>query len=98
MNWRSSSSCFVNMRERYGRNARFPMGKIEGRDLRGAVSSCEVPGVFATYVHHLDPVLFQLGKFALRWYGLAYLGGFLGGFLLLKNLAKRGLWVLKPEQ
>jgi phosphatidylglycerol:prolipoprotein diacylglycerol transferase len=66
--------------------------------LRGAVSSCEVPGVFATYVHHLDPVLFQLGKFALRWYGLAYLGGFLGGFLLLKNLAKRGLWVLKPEQ
>ena len=74
------------------------MGKIEGRDLRRAVASCEVPGVFATYVHHLDPILFHLGKFALRWYGLAYLGGFLAGFLLLKHLAKRGLWVLKPEQ
>src|SRR5688500_4281500 len=76
----------------------FPWEKSAGGDLRGAASSCEVPGVFATYVHHLDPVLFQLGKFALRWYGLAYLGGFLGGFLLLKHLAKRGLWVLKPEQ
>jgi phosphatidylglycerol:prolipoprotein diacylglycerol transferase len=34
----------------------------------------------------------------LRWYGLAYLAGFVGGFLLLRHLARRGLWVLKPEQ
>jgi phosphatidylglycerol:prolipoprotein diacylglycerol transferase len=38
------------------------------------------------------------GGLALRWYGLAYLMGFGGGFFLLRNLAKRGLWVLKPEQ
>lgn len=56
-------------------------------------------GVFATYVHDLDPVLLPLfGKLALRWYGLAYLAGFVVGFLLLRNLAKRKLWVLKPEQ
>ena len=34
----------------------------------------------------------------LRWYGLAYLAGFVAGFFLLRNLARRGLWVLKPEQ
>ncbi|MCX6866223.1 MAG: prolipoprotein diacylglyceryl transferase [Verrucomicrobia bacterium] len=38
------------------------------------------------------------GGLALRWYGLAYLLGFAAGFLLLRNLAKRGLWVLEPGQ
>jgi len=55
--------------------------------------------VFATYVHDLNPVALPIyGGLALRWYGLAYLMGFVGGFFLLRNLAKRGLWVLKPEQ
>jgi len=55
--------------------------------------------VFATYVHDLDPVALPLfGNLALRWYGLAYLLGFVCGFLLLRNLARRGLWVLKPEK
>jgi phosphatidylglycerol:prolipoprotein diacylglycerol transferase len=54
--------------------------------------------VFATYVHDLNPVALPIyGNLALRWYGLAYLFGFLGGFLLLRHLARRGLWVLKPE-
>lgn len=39
-----------------------------------------------------------MGKVPLRWYGLAYLMGFVCGFLLLRNLARRGMWVLKPEQ
>jgi phosphatidylglycerol:prolipoprotein diacylglycerol transferase len=34
----------------------------------------------------------------LRWYGLAYLAGFLGGYLLLKRLAEKKLWVLPPEK
>jgi len=55
--------------------------------------------VFAVYVHNLDPVALPLfGNLALRWYGLAYLMGFLGGFLLLRHLARKKLWVLKPEQ
>jgi len=55
--------------------------------------------VFATYVHDLNPVLLRLtDAIQLRWYGLAYLVGFIGGFYLLRHLARRGLWVLKPEQ
>jgi phosphatidylglycerol:prolipoprotein diacylglycerol transferase len=55
--------------------------------------------VFATYVHDLNPVALPIyGGLALRWYGLAYLMGFVAGFLLLRSLAQRGLWVLKPEK
>ncbi len=55
--------------------------------------------VFATYVHQLDPVIIDLfGKLPLRWYGLAYLAGFLVGYLLLKRLAQRNLWVMAPEK
>ena len=32
------------------------------------------------YVHDLDPVIWQItDSIALRWYGLAYLTGFIGG-------------------
>jgi len=55
--------------------------------------------VFATYVHNLNPVALPIyGGLALRWYGLAYLMAFVAGFFLLRNLAKRGLYVLKPDQ
>lgn len=55
--------------------------------------------MFATYVHNLDPIALPIyGGLALRWYGLAYLLGFVCGFLLLRSLARRGLWVLKPEK
>jgi phosphatidylglycerol:prolipoprotein diacylglycerol transferase len=55
--------------------------------------------VFATYVHDLNPVLWRItDAIQLRWYGLAYLFAFIAGFLLLKHLARRGLWVLKAEQ
>ena len=56
-------------------------------------------GVLATYVHDLNPIALPIyGGLALRWYGLAYLMGFAAGFLLLRNLAQRGLWVLKPDK
>lgn len=55
--------------------------------------------MFATYVHDLDPVIFEITEsIALRWYGLAYLAGFLLGYVLLKRLAERKLWVLAPEK
>ncbi len=55
--------------------------------------------VLAIYVHDLDPVALPIyGSVALRWYGLAYLVGFVAGFFLLRHLAKRGLWVMGPEK
>ncbi len=53
----------------------------------------------ATYVHDLDPVALSLwGPLALRWYGLAYLMGFLVAVVLLKWLGRRNLWVLPAEK
>ncbi|NJM36675.1 MAG: prolipoprotein diacylglyceryl transferase [Akkermansiaceae bacterium] len=55
--------------------------------------------MLAIYVHDLDPVALPIyGKVMLRWYGLAYLMGFVAGFLLLRYLAKRDLWVMGPEK
>ncbi len=56
--------------------------------------------MFATYVHQLDPVIYDLpGRLPpLRWYGLAYLAGFLAGYVLLKRLAEKKLWVIEPEK
>lgn len=55
--------------------------------------------MFAVYVHDLDPVALPIfGNLALRWYGLAYLMGFVAGFLLLRHLARKKLWVLQPEK
>jgi phosphatidylglycerol:prolipoprotein diacylglycerol transferase len=55
----------------------------------------QAAAVFATYVHQLSPFVFGS---PLRWYGLAYLAGFLAGYFLLKRLAERKLWVLQPEK
>jgi phosphatidylglycerol:prolipoprotein diacylglycerol transferase len=55
--------------------------------------------VLGTWVHDLDPVLWKIwGPLQLRWYGLAYLAGFVAAYVLLKRFARRGLWVLKEEE
>lgn len=60
---------------------------------------CGARVVLATYVHDLNPVIWRITEaIQLRWYGLAYLLGFVAGYYLLRNLARKGLWVLKPEQ
>ncbi|MGB6220191.1 prolipoprotein diacylglyceryl transferase [Haloferula sp.] len=53
--------------------------------------------MFAIYVHDLSPVIFRItDQIQLRWYGLAYLAGFLAGAFLLERLSRRNLWVLPP--
>jgi phosphatidylglycerol:prolipoprotein diacylglycerol transferase len=36
----------------------------------------------------IDPVLIQIGPFALRWYALAYIAGIVGGWLWMRRLAQ----------
>lgn len=50
--------------------------------------------MIAHYVHNLDPVIFSINDaLKLRWYGLSYLLAFLAGYLLLKRLGDKKLWV-----
>lgn len=37
----------------------------------------------------IDPVAFQIGPFQVRWYGLMYVFGFVGGYFLVRWLAKK---------
>jgi phosphatidylglycerol:prolipoprotein diacylglycerol transferase len=58
-----------------------------------------VPLFLAFWVHNLNPVIFQIwGPLAVRWYGLAYLLGFLGGYLLLLRMSKRGEFAVPPQE
>ena len=54
--------------------------------------------VLAYYIHDLSPFLIQIGGFGLRWYGLAYLAGFIVGILLYRRLAVLGYSDLRPDQ
>lgn len=52
----------------------------------------------AYWTHNLNPVLIHIwGPMAVRWYGIAYLLGFLGAYLILKHLARRGEFAI-PEK
>ncbi len=49
------------------------------------------------YVHDLSPVIVHIaGPLAIRWYGMAYLSGFIAAWWLLKILARKKLFAL-PE-
>ncbi len=37
---------------------------------------------------HIDPVIFSLGPLAIRWYGLMYLLGFVGGLFMVRHVAR----------
>lgn len=43
--------------------------------------------------HVLDPVAFRIGSFAVRWYGLAYIAGFICAGLIISYIMKR--WKLR---
>lgn len=49
------------------------------------------------YVHHMNPFAIQFTEtFGIRWYGLAYLAGFLAGYYFVLQLMRRGR-ILLPE-
>lgn len=58
-----------------------------------------IPLPLAFWTHNLDPVLFNVwGPLAVRWYGISYLLGFLGAYLLLMRMSKRGEFVVPPQE
>ena len=53
----------------------------------------------AYYMHRLDPVILKVTDWLqLRWYGLAYVAGFMAGYYLLRGWARRGIGELKETQ
>ena len=60
---------------------------IQERDRVEWVPRMDIP----YYIHNLDPVLLHVaGPLAVRWYGLAYLAGFFGGYQLLRYFSRSG--------
>ena len=56
--------------------------------------------ILSVYIHDLDPILVGIPgtSIAVRWYGLAYLAGFVLGYLLLLHLSKKKLYCVEPEK
>ncbi len=53
----------------------------------------------ATWVHHLDPIAIHFTEsFGIRWYGLAYVAGFLIAYFLICWFVKLKISELKKEQ
>lgn len=54
----------------------------------------------ALYIHHLNPVIVNLPHtpLAVRWYGLAYVAGFVLGYLVLLQLSKRKMYCVEPDK
>ncbi|MGN6368578.1 MAG: prolipoprotein diacylglyceryl transferase [Phycisphaerae bacterium] len=52
----------------------------------------------AYYVHNLNPIIFHLGPIKPRWYGFAYLMGFLAAYLLIMKLARVGMLRVPPAR
>ena len=57
------------------------------------------PVVATHWVHDLSPFLIRFTEsFGIRWYGLAYVLGFLCAYLLLKSLVRKGCSELREDQ
>src|SRR5689334_21005896 len=50
----------------------------------------------AAHYHSLSPVALDLGVFAIRWYGLSYVLGFICAYFILYKLAKARLIAVPP--
>src|ERR1700749_3207367 len=46
----------------------------------------------------IDPVLVQLGPFAVRWYALAYIAGLVIGWQIMRRVCAQPPKVLTPEK
>lgn len=68
-------------------------------DLAGLLPSLLKARVLAAYVHDLDPVIISFTEtLKVRWYGLAYLAGFVAAWWLLRKMASKQLFPVAPEK
>ena len=51
----------------------------------------------AYYLHQLNPIIVNLGPIQPRWYGFAYLMGFLGAYILIQKLSRDGMLRWRPN-
>ena len=55
--------------------------------------------MLASYVHDLSPVIVEFtDTIKLRWYGLAYVAGFMVAYAILLRLSRRKLWVVSEDK
>ena len=55
--------------------------------------------MLAAYVHDLDPVILSITEtLKVRWYGLAYLAGFIAAWWILKKMAEKKLFPVAPDK
>ena len=56
--------------------------------------------LLATYIHHIDPVIVNIPStpLAVRWYGLAYVAGFILGYMVLVQLSRRHLYCVEEKK
>lgn len=52
----------------------------------------------AAQYHSLSPIALDLGFFAIRWYGLSYVMGFICAYLILRGMAKRRIIPIPPHR
>jgi phosphatidylglycerol:prolipoprotein diacylglycerol transferase len=58
-----------------------------------------MPTTLASYFHDLSPIIFTIsGDFAVRWYGVSYVVGFVIAYIVLYKLSKRGLIMLPAQR
>jgi phosphatidylglycerol:prolipoprotein diacylglycerol transferase len=46
----------------------------------------------------IDPIIFSIGPLAIRWYGLMYVLGFVGGWILARRRSRESWSIIKPKQ
>ncbi len=54
--------------------------------------------MFAIPFPQIDPVIFAIGPFAVRWYALAYIAGLFGGIWYMRWMVKRPPALMTPTQ
>jgi len=52
----------------------------------------------AAHYHALSPIALDLGFFAVRWYGLSYVAGFVAAYFIMRSLARRGMIPIPPNR